>query len=52
MVRDVEASVDFYARLGLTQIVADYPDYTRFVAPDGDATLSLSGSDEHPRTRR
>jgi len=41
MVSDVEASVDFYARLGLTQIVANYPDYARFVAPEGDATLSL-----------
>jgi catechol 2,3-dioxygenase-like lactoylglutathione lyase family enzyme len=41
MVSDVEASVDFYARLGLTQVVANYPDYARFVAPAGDTTLSL-----------
>jgi catechol 2,3-dioxygenase-like lactoylglutathione lyase family enzyme len=41
MVSDVEASVDFYARLGLRQIVASYPDYARFVAPEGDTTLSL-----------
>jgi catechol 2,3-dioxygenase-like lactoylglutathione lyase family enzyme len=40
-VGDVEASARFYARLGLTQIVADYPDYARFVAPQGDTTLSL-----------
>jgi catechol 2,3-dioxygenase-like lactoylglutathione lyase family enzyme len=38
---DVERSVEFYTRLGLRQIVASYPDYARFVAPDGDATLSL-----------
>jgi len=41
MVADVEASVDFYTRLGLTQIVANYPEYARFAMPDGDATLSL-----------
>jgi catechol 2,3-dioxygenase-like lactoylglutathione lyase family enzyme len=40
-VGDVEASARFYARLGLTQIVASYPDYARFVAPQGDTTLSL-----------
>jgi catechol 2,3-dioxygenase-like lactoylglutathione lyase family enzyme len=40
-VGDVEASAAFYARLGLTQIVASYPDYARFVAPQGDTTLSL-----------
>jgi catechol 2,3-dioxygenase-like lactoylglutathione lyase family enzyme len=40
-VADVEASARFYARLGLPQIVADYPDYARFVAPAGDTTLSL-----------
>jgi hypothetical protein len=27
--------------LGLTQIVADYPDYARLLAPYGDTTLSL-----------
>jgi organic hydroperoxide reductase OsmC/OhrA/catechol 2,3-dioxygenase-like lactoylglutathione lyase family enzyme len=40
-VRDVESSARFYARLGLTQIVADYPDYARLLAPRGDTTLSL-----------
>jgi organic hydroperoxide reductase OsmC/OhrA/catechol 2,3-dioxygenase-like lactoylglutathione lyase family enzyme len=44
-VRDVESSARFYARLGLTQIVADYPDYARLLAPRGDTTLSL-----HPAT--
>lgn len=38
---DVERSASFYARLGLIQIVADYPTYARFVAPQGDTTLSL-----------
>ena len=38
---DVEASADFYRRLGLTQIVASYPKYARFVSPEGGATLSL-----------
>jgi organic hydroperoxide reductase OsmC/OhrA/catechol 2,3-dioxygenase-like lactoylglutathione lyase family enzyme len=40
-VRDVESSARFYAHLGLTQIVADYPDYARLLAPQGDTTLSL-----------
>jgi catechol 2,3-dioxygenase-like lactoylglutathione lyase family enzyme len=40
-VADVEASAAFYSRLGLTQIVADYPEYARFVAAEGDTTLSL-----------
>ena len=43
-VGDVESSAEFYRRLGLEQIVADYPAYARFLAPDGDTTLSL-----HPR---
>lgn len=38
--RDVERAAKFYRRLGLTQIVASYPDYARFVA-EGDVTLSL-----------
>jgi nicotinamidase-related amidase/catechol 2,3-dioxygenase-like lactoylglutathione lyase family enzyme len=45
-VSDVEASAAFYARLGLTQIVASYPDYARFVASVGDTTLSLHRSGE------
>ncbi|MGC2372890.1 MAG: VOC family protein [Solirubrobacteraceae bacterium] len=39
--RNVERSAGFYVRLGLTQIVADYPHYARLLAPDGDTTLSL-----------
>jgi catechol 2,3-dioxygenase-like lactoylglutathione lyase family enzyme len=40
-VGDVESSAGFYARLGLTQIVADYPGYARLLAPRGGTTLSL-----------
>lgn len=39
---DVERSAGFYRRLGFEQIVASYPHYARFKAPDGDATLSLA----------
>ncbi len=49
-VGDVESSSDFYARLGLTQIVADYPGYARLLAPQGDTTLSLHRA-AHPVTR-
>jgi catechol 2,3-dioxygenase-like lactoylglutathione lyase family enzyme len=46
---DVERSADFYRRLGLTQIVADYPNYARFLAPEGDTTLSLHRTDRVPQ---
>ena len=49
-VGDVESSARFYARLGLTQIVADYPDYARFLAPQGDTTLSLHRAERPPST--
>ncbi len=44
--RDVELSTDFYVRLGLTQIVANYPHYARLLAPAGDTTLSLNQAGE------
>ncbi len=44
-VADVERSTGFYVRLGLRQIVASYPDYSRLQAPDGEATLSLQRSE-------
>lgn len=47
---DVERSADFYKRLGLTQIVADYPDYARLLSPDGDTTLSLHRTDHTPQS--
>ncbi len=40
-VADVETSANFYRRMGLRQIVESYPDYARFVAAEGDTTLSL-----------
>jgi catechol 2,3-dioxygenase-like lactoylglutathione lyase family enzyme len=42
-VSDIERAVEFYKRLGLVQIVANYPGYARFVCPDGDSTFSLTG---------
>ncbi len=39
-VSDLDRSVGFYRLLGLRQIVAD-EGYARFVAPEGDTTLSL-----------
>jgi catechol 2,3-dioxygenase-like lactoylglutathione lyase family enzyme len=47
-VSDVEASAAFYSRLGLVQIVASYPDYARFLSPEGEATLSLHVADQPP----
>ena len=47
-VADVEASAAFYSGLGLRQIVASYPDYARFLAPDGDTTLSLQHTEDPP----
>jgi catechol 2,3-dioxygenase-like lactoylglutathione lyase family enzyme len=45
---DVESSARFYARLGLTQLVAAYPGYARFLAPRGDTTLSLHRAEKPP----
>jgi organic hydroperoxide reductase OsmC/OhrA/catechol 2,3-dioxygenase-like lactoylglutathione lyase family enzyme len=42
---DVESSARFYAHMGLTQIVVDYPHYARLLSPQGETTLSL-----HPAT--
>ena len=39
-VKDMDASVRFYLRLGFTQIV-DTPHYARFLCPEGSATFSL-----------
>lgn len=38
---DLEASIAFYLRLGLRQIVHHPPDYARFECPVGDSTFSL-----------
>ncbi len=42
---DVTASVEFYTKLGLVQIVAS-DHYARFVCPDGDTTLSVHVVDD------
>jgi catechol 2,3-dioxygenase-like lactoylglutathione lyase family enzyme len=45
--RDVERSARFYAQLGLTLVVVDYPNYARLLAPQGDTTLSLHRVEHH-----
>jgi catechol 2,3-dioxygenase-like lactoylglutathione lyase family enzyme len=40
-VSDVAASVEFYRRLGLVQVVGGDDRYARFVCPDGGSTLSV-----------
>ena len=35
-VSDVEKSISFYEKLGLTLIVKDLPNYARFVCPTGN----------------
>ena len=40
-VKNMEDAVQFYLKLGFTQIV-DTPHYARFSCPDGDSTFSLS----------
>ncbi|GAA0371711.1 hypothetical protein GCM10009092_40090 [Bowmanella denitrificans] len=40
-VTDMQAAVDFYLQLGMTQIV-DTPHYARFSCPQGDSTFSLA----------
>jgi catechol 2,3-dioxygenase-like lactoylglutathione lyase family enzyme len=44
---DVARSVEFYKRLGFTQIVASLPRYARFECPDGGATFSLHRVDSY-----
>lgn len=38
---DVAASVGFYRKLGLRQIVDSEPEYARFECPEGDSTFSI-----------
>ena len=40
-VKDMDDAVNFYLKLGFTQIV-DTPHYSRFSCPEGNATFSLS----------
>ena len=50
-VRDVDAAVDFYVKLGLKPIVKS-PHYARFTCPEGDSTFSVHVGDtsEKPST--
>jgi catechol 2,3-dioxygenase-like lactoylglutathione lyase family enzyme len=48
-VADVETSAAFYTRLGLLQIVASYPEYARFMAAEGEMTLSLQRLEDRSR---
>ena len=45
---NIGESVDFYKRMGFTQIV-DSAHYARFECPDGDATFSIHAVDERPQ---
>ncbi|MDX2219190.1 MAG: VOC family protein [Burkholderiales bacterium] len=47
-VLDYATCVEFYRRLGFTQIVDSPPRYARFECPDGDATFSLHAVDALP----
>jgi len=46
IVTDLDASLSFYERLGLTPIVLSRPRYARLTLPDGDETLSLEVTGE------
>lgn len=49
-VKDMDDAVNFYLKLGFTQIV-DTPHYSRFSCPEGSATFSLSlESDEFEKS--
>lgn len=44
---DIEASADFYRRMGFTQVV-QAPHYARFECPEGGATFSVHKVEEAP----
>jgi catechol 2,3-dioxygenase-like lactoylglutathione lyase family enzyme len=46
IVSDLDTSLRFYGKLGLTPIVLAEPRYARMVFPDGDETLSLEVTGE------
>jgi catechol 2,3-dioxygenase-like lactoylglutathione lyase family enzyme len=50
-VRDIERSIAFYEKLGLTLIVKSLPDYARFVCPAGNTTFSLQRTETHESDR-
>lgn len=45
---DVEASVEFYKKLGLVLIVDSMPRYARFQCPDGEASFSVESVTQVP----
>lgn len=45
---NLEISVPFYEKLGLTLIVSALPHYARFECPEGDGTFSIHKVDSHP----
>lgn len=48
-VRDIDASVVFYTKLGLKLIVKS-PHYARFMCPEGDSTFSIHLSEVSPNS--
>ena len=52
IVSDLDTSLGFYAKLGLTPIVIAEPRYARMVFPDGDETLSLEVTGEAAQPSR
>ncbi|WP_109300739.1 VOC family protein [Aquimarina sp. AU474] len=46
---DVERSISFYKKLGLSLIVEALPNYARFECAEGDATFSIHKVEELPK---
>jgi len=46
---DLEKSIPFYQKLGLTLIVEALPHYARFECPVGDSTFSIHQVDQLPK---
>jgi catechol 2,3-dioxygenase-like lactoylglutathione lyase family enzyme len=47
---NIEKSIEFYEKLGLTLIVKSLPDYARFECTKGDSTFSLHHVDNRQKT--
>jgi predicted enzyme related to lactoylglutathione lyase len=45
---DIAASIDFYKKLGLIEIVEELPKYARFQCPDGGSTFSIHHTELSP----
>lgn len=46
--RDLNASIEFYKKMGLQLIVEATPHYARFLCPDGSSTFSVHHEPELP----